>query len=58
MAMITWSKKSSSKSTYERPKIHILAAWGTINKLNFSIPLGDNSWNALPNLSKLADILA
>ena len=51
-------KKTPSKSTYIGPKIHIVATWGTIKELNFSTPLGDSSWHALPNLPKLADILA
>ena len=51
-------KKSPRKSTYIGPKVHIVATWGTIKKLNFSTPLGDSSWHALPNLPKLADILA
>ena len=51
-------KKSPRKSTYIRPKVHIVATWGTLKKLNFSTPLGDSSWHALPNLPKLADILA
>jgi len=32
--------------------------WGNQKKLHFSTPLGDSSWHALPNLPKLADILA
>ena len=36
-------KKSSSKSTYIGTKVHIVATWGTIKKLNFSTPLGDSS---------------
>ena len=58
MAMFTWAKKSPRKSTYIGPKVHIVATWGTLKKLNFSTPLGDSSWHALPNLPKLADILA
>ena len=51
-------QKSTSKSTYMGPKVHIVATWGTLKKLNFSTPLGDSTWHALPNLPKLADILA
>ena len=58
MAMVTWAKKSSSKSANIAPKVHIVATWETIKKLKNSTPLGDSSWHALPNLPKLADILA
>ena len=54
----SYTKKSPSKSTYIGPKVYIAAAWETIKKLIFSTPLGDSSWHALPNLPKLADILA
>ena len=36
-------KKSPRKSTYIGPKVHIVATWGTLKKLNFSTPLGDSS---------------
>ena len=31
-------KKSPSKSTYIEAKVHIVATWGTIKKLNISTP--------------------
>ena len=58
MAMITWAKKSSSKSTNIGPMVHIVTTWETIKKLKNSTPLGDSSWHGLPNLPKLADFLA
>ena len=38
MAMITWAKKSSSKSTNIGPKVHVVATWGTIKELSISTP--------------------
>ena len=58
MAMITWAKKSSSKSTNIGPKVHIVTTWESIKKLKNITPLGDSSWHALPNLPILVDILA
>ena len=58
MAMVTWAKKSSSKSANIGSKVHIVATWETIKELKSSTPLGDSSWHALPNLPKLADFLA
>ena len=58
MAIITWSKKSPSQSIYIGPKVHIVATWDTIKQKILTTPLGDSSWYGLPNLPKLADILA
>ena len=38
MAMIIWTKKSSSKSTNIGPKVHIVATWETIKKLKNNTP--------------------
>ena len=38
MPMITWAKKSPSKSIYIGPKVHIVATWGTIKKFDISPP--------------------
>ena len=43
MAMITCTKKSSSKSTNIGPKVHIVTTWETIEKLKNNTPLGDSS---------------
>ena len=58
MATITWSKKSPSQSIYIGPKVHIVATWNTIKQKILMTPLGNSTWHALPNLPKLADILA
>ena len=38
MPTITWAKKSPSKSTHIGSKVHIVATWGTIKRLNISNP--------------------
>ena len=38
MPTITWAKKSPRKSTHIGSKVHIVATWGTIKRLNISNP--------------------
>ena len=38
MAMVTWAKKSSSKSANIGPKVHIVATWETIKKFKNNTP--------------------
>ena len=57
MAMITWAKKKFKQIYQYRAKGTYFGYMRDLKKIKKQ-EIGDSSWHALPNLPKLADILA